>query len=248
MAPATHPAAAARPRRRSRSTAAASSRRRRRSRRSTGAPAGKLSFAGDKVTGLASFYTGLGASNYAGTNTEYTDNGLLTGTHVSSGVSYNGSATDASSAGTRAPSTSSVLASVARAVPAPVAHAYYPVYSDIPRGHSGYCAWHSVGTIDGTEVQFGFFFALDGDSGCDPSDGSGLHSQGLAALANVSGHEYSEMVTDPALNAWYDSSGAENADKCAWKFGSSLLPFLNGSRWKVQGNWSNASGSCIDGA
>lgn len=206
---------------------------------------GSPSFAGDKVTGLGSFYSGLGGTGYAATNTEYTDSG---GTHVSSGVSYAGAATDATSAGRKAPSTSSVLASVARAVPNPVAHAYYPVYSDIPRGHAGYCAWHSVGTINGTEVQFGFFFALDGDSGCDPSDGSGQHSQGLAALANVSGHEYSEMVTDPALDAWYDSSGAENADKCAWQFGASLLTFSNGSRWKIQGNWSNAAKGCIYGA
>ena len=50
----------------------------------------------------------------------------------------------------------------------PVANAYYPVYSDQPRGNAGYCAWHSSGTINGTRVQFGFFFNLDGDPGCDP--------------------------------------------------------------------------------
>ena len=58
-------------------------------------------------------------------------------------------------------------------------------------------------------MQFAFFFDLDGDAGCDP-DTSGLHSQGLAALANVSAHELSEARTDPASpGAWYDSSGAE---------------------------------------
>ena len=57
-------------------------------------------------------------------------------------------------------------------------------------------------------MQFGFFFNLDGDSGCDPQSPSSLgHSQGLAALANVSGHELSEMLTDPQLNAWYDQQG-----------------------------------------
>ena len=30
------------------------------------------------------------------------------------------------------------------------------------------------------------------------------------------------MMTDPRGNAWYDSQGAENADKCAWTFGSAL--------------------------
>jgi hypothetical protein len=32
-------------------------------------------------------------------------------------------------------------------------------------------------------------------------------------MVSVMGHELSETVTDPALNAWYDSSGNENADK-----------------------------------
>ena len=50
----------------------------------------------------------------------------------------------------------------------PVANGYYPVYSDQPRGNAGYCAWHSSGTINGIRVQFGFFFNLDGDPGCDP--------------------------------------------------------------------------------
>ena len=88
-------------------------------------------------------------------------------------------------------------------------------------------------------MQFAFFFNLDGDPGCDPQDTSGRHSQGLAALANVSGHEISEARSDPRLNAWYDSSGAENADKCAWSFGTPLVTFSNNSQWKIQGNWSN---------
>src|SRR2546426_1138209 len=81
---------------------------------------------------------------------------------------------------------------------------------------------------------------LDGDAGCDP--GYTSHSQGLAALANVSGHELSEALTDPRLNAWYDSGGAENADKCAWAFGPILIPFSwNTTGWKIQGNWSNSA-------
>ena len=29
-----------------------------------------------------------------------------------------------------------------------------------------------------------------------------------------------ETATDPDLNAWYDRRGYENADKCAWTFGT----------------------------
>ena len=46
-------------------------------------------------------------------------------------------------------------------------------------------------------VQVAFFVNLDRDAGCDPQETTGLHWQGLAALANVIGHELSEARTDP---------------------------------------------------
>jgi hypothetical protein len=91
-------------------------------------------------------------------------------------------------------------------------------------------------------VQFAFFWKLDADPGCDPQDPSTAHSQGLEALANVTGHELAEAMTDPASpGAWYDQQGYENGDKCAWTFGAPLLTFSNGSKWKIQGEWSNAA-------
>lgn len=190
-------------------------------------------YRGDKMTGLAGFYSGLGGTKYMGTNTEYSD---ASGT-VSSSVSYQGQVTDSSAAPRHAPSTSAVLAEVAKLFPNPTPNGYYPVYVDQMRGHAGYCAWHSSGTINGVRVQFGFFFNLDGDPGCDPQSTYG-QSQGLAALGNVSGHEISEMVTDPQLNAWYDSAGSENADKCAWTFSGNAVS-IGGQSWKIQGNFSN---------
>jgi hypothetical protein len=205
-----------------------------------------------KVTGIDGFYKGVGGSSYAGTNTEYT-NGL--GQFVSSGVHENGVIVDNSAAPSHTPQTSEILAEVARKYPTPTPGAYYPVYIDQPRGSAGYCAWHSSGTIGTTEVQFAFFFNLDGDSGCDPQN-PWMANQGLAALGNVSGHELSEMLTDPQLNAWYDQQGAENADKCAWTFSGNPITLGGGGvQWKIQGNWSNAAYNsfggyirgCIDG-
>jgi hypothetical protein len=194
-------------------------------------------FVGDKISGLDGFYSGIGSSHYAGTNTEYIgSNGQVTAT-----VSYLGFTVDTSAAPKSSPRTSTILNEVCARIANPVTNGYYPVYVDTPRGHARYCAWHSWGSCNGTQVQFGFFFNLDGDPGCDPQDGSGSHSQGLAALANVSGHEISEAMTDPRGDGWYDSSGSENADKCAWTFGAPLLTFSNGTRWKIQGNWSNAA-------
>jgi hypothetical protein len=202
------------------------------------------SFAGDKVTGLNTLYSGIGGTAYVRTNGEYSDG---SGSVNTSSIARSGNLTDTSATPSGAPSTTAVLQEVAKVTGNhPVANAYYPVYSDQPRGNAGYCAWHSSGTIGGVRVQFGFFFNLDGDPGCDPGSPSSLgHSQGLAALANVSGHELSEMLTDPQLNAWYDQRGDENADKCAWTFSGTVA--IGGQSWKIQGNWSNAAAAARSG-
>jgi hypothetical protein len=191
----------------------------------------------NKIAEMDSFYSGVGSSTYAATNTEYDDgNG-----NVSTTVGYAGHTID-NSVVPRNPGAkvSTIVNEVCGQLGSSVvAGGYYPVYVDSGRNHAGYCAWHSYGTCpNGTSIQVGFFFNLDNDAGCDPQDTTTGHSQGVAALGNVSGHEFSEMVTDPRLNAWYDSGGAENADKCAWAFGSSSVK-IGRESWKIQGNWSN---------
>jgi hypothetical protein len=138
-------------------------------------------------------------------------------------------------------STSVILNEVAKEItsPDPSGNGYYPVYTDVPRGNAQYCAWHSTGTVKGVTVEFAFFFRLDGDPGCDPQDTTTGHSQGLAALANVSAHELSEARSDPNLNAWYDGQGQENGDKCSWTFNVPSVKFSDSTAWKVQGEWSN---------
>jgi hypothetical protein len=205
---------------------------------------GSSSFVGDKVSGLDTLYSGIGGTAYARTNGEYTDG---SGGVNTTSIGKSANKTDTSATPSGAPSTTQVLQEVAKVTNgAPVAGAYYPVYSDQKRGSAGYCAWHSSGTINGRQVEFGFFFNLDGDSGCDPGSPSSLgHSQGLAALANVSGHELSEMLTDPQLNAWYDQKGDENSDKCAWTWNGTVG--IGGQSWKIQGNWSNAAAAAGTG-
>jgi len=44
-----------------------------------------------------------------------------------------------------------------------------------------------------------------------------LHSK--TSEPDVRTHEQIEAATDPLLNAWYDASGQEIGDKCAWNFG-----------------------------
>jgi hypothetical protein len=196
-------------------------------------------YTGDKITGMDTWFGGFGGSNYAKTSDEYTgSNGQVTAT-----TTYMGHLIDTSAAANGA-STSAILAEVCKVVAHPdtSGNGYYAVYVDVPRGNAGYCAYHSSGTCGGVHVQFAFFFKLDGDPGCDPADTSGLHSQGLAAIANVSGHELSEARSDPTSpGAWYDAQGNENGDKCAWTFNVPLVTFSNATQWKIQGEWSNAA-------
>jgi hypothetical protein len=197
------------------------------------------SYSGDEITGLDLWYLGFDGSNYAKTSDEYTGpNGP-----VGAVTTHDGHFIDTSAA-SGGNNTSAILSEVCKEIGIPVPNGYYSVYTDLPRGNSGYCAYHSVGFCPNSNipVQFAFFWKLDSDPGCDPQDMSGLHSQGLAALANVSGHELSEARTDPDNpGAWYDSNGQENGDKCAWTFNVPLVTFSNGTQWKIQGEWSNAA-------
>jgi hypothetical protein len=199
---------------------------------------------GDKITGMDTWFTGYSNSNYSGTVTEFTgSNG-----GIGRATTHQGHVVDTSKASGGA-NTATILAEVCKVItsPDPGGNGFYAVYTDVPRGNAGYCAYHASGTCGGKVVQFAFFWKLDGDSGCDPGDTSGLHSQGLAAIANVTGHELSEARTDPSTTsstgagAWFDRQGEENGDKCAWTFGAPLITLSNGSKWKVQGEWSNAA-------
>src|SRR5260370_23373617 len=83
-------------------------------------------YVGDKISGLDSFYSGIGSTAYANTNIEYTDG---PGSYVSSSIVFQGHMTDTTSAGRRAPGTSAVLAEVCKELTNPVASRYYPVSS-----------------------------------------------------------------------------------------------------------------------
>jgi hypothetical protein len=196
------------------------------------------SFAGDKITGLDSFFKGFGGSGYAKTNTEYTgSNGQVTASST-----YLGHTMDASAAPTKALTTTSAVAEACKITSNnPDPNALYLIYTSTGAGHVSYCAWHSWGTCaNGTPIQVAYMPNIDGVAGCDPEDTWTTHSQGLAALANVTAHELSEAITDPRGGGWYDSGGMENGDKCAWSF-HGPVKLSNKSTWKLQMEWSNAA-------
>jgi hypothetical protein len=84
-----------------------------------------------------------------------------------------------------------------------------------------------------------------GVSGCnDPVLSCNSYSQTTQGIANVLSHEFSETLTDPQGSAWYDSSGQEIGDKCAWQF-QSCVNLPNGTSWQLQTEWSNLKSACI---
>jgi hypothetical protein len=195
------------------------------------------SYTGDIITGLDSFFGGFGGSNYAKASTEYTgSNGQVTASS-----SYLGHLVDATAAPSRALSVTSAVAEACKmSNNNPDPNALYLIYTETGAGHVNYCAWHSYGSCsNGAPVQVAYMPNITGIAGCDPQDTFGTgHSQGLAALANVTAHELSETITDPRNGGWYDSGGAENGDKCAWTF-TGPVTLSNRSTWKLQGEWSN---------
>ena len=60
-------------------------------------------------------------------------------------------------------------------------------------------------------------------------------------MASIITHELEEATPDPLLNAWYDASGEESADKCAWTFdtvtNNSYNISLGGMNFLIQQEW-----------
>jgi hypothetical protein len=194
------------------------------------------SFAGDKITGLDSFFGGFGGSNYAATSSEYTG----TNGQVTTSSTYLGHVIDSSAAPSKSISVSTAVAEACKITNNnPDPNALYLIYTSTGAGHVNYCAWHSYGNCsNGAPVQVAYMPNIDGIGGCDPGDTWTTHSQGLAAVASVTAHELSETITDPRNGGWYDSSGAENGDKCSWVF-AGVVTLKNNSKWKLQMEWSN---------
>jgi hypothetical protein len=122
---------------------------------------------------------------------------------------------------------------------------------------SQYCGWHTNGTIGGSDIKYAFVgdASTQAPTGCIALTATQSPNGNLGAdgMASVIFHELSETVTDPDLNAWYDRQGNENADKCAWTFGTTYAPSsgkianvkLGNRDYLLQRNWVNSgSGFC----
>lgn len=209
------------------------------------------------TTILTDFANNIGPSAYFNINTTYYDGSNV---HVTNKVNYSGSTNDNYSQGS-AFGDSGVLAIVTKAInnnalPKDTNAVYFVLTSADVNETSGfctvYCGWHTHGTINGSDIKYSFVGNPDRcPSACEwQTTSSPNNNPGADGMASIIAHELEEAVTDPDLNAWYDVRGYENADKCAWTFGTtstasngSLYNMTLGSRqYLIQQNWVNASG------
>lgn len=113
-----------------------------------------------------------------------------------------------------------------------------------------FCAYHSSSaTAAGTVLYADMPYAAV--SGCDP--GQRPNGDPADATLNVLSHENNETITDPLGNAWYDSRGQENGDKCGFVFGTPLggasgsyyNQLIAGHSYWLQEEWSNVVSGCV---
>lgn len=121
---------------------------------------------------------------------------------------------------------------------------------------SQYCAYHTRGTLADGRV---FYYAAmpynqQYPSGCTSSLKSPNADVAANSEVNTLAHEIEETTTDARGDAWYDRRGYENADKCAWTWGTTStvsnggvynMRLADGNYYLIQRNWVNAgSGGC----
>jgi hypothetical protein len=210
---------------------------------------------------LTNLAQSIGGSPYFNINKTYYSGSTQTSSNsVSGAVAYGGSTTVGYTHGTSL--SDSTIGQVvfdainSSALPYNTNAVYFVLTSSDVTASSGfctqYCGWHTAGSLRSSgDIKYAFIGnAARCPSSCEAQTTSPNGNAGADAMASIVSHELEEAVTDPQLNAWYDQRGQENADKCAWTFGTTQTN-ANGSKWNVmfgntqyliQRNWVNASG------
>jgi len=205
---------------------------------------------------LPTLVNGLNASPYYNINTTYYDGANR---RVPNSVTLSGQTNDAYSQGSTNLSDNSINAVVASAIsshrlPSDPAGLYFVLTSvDVTKNGflTSYCGWHTHATIGGADIKYAFVGNPGSNGACSMQTSvSPNNNVGADAMASIVAHELEETATDPDLNAWWDTRGYENADKCAWTFGSTYAVAngslanmtLGGLNFLIQRNWVNASG------
>ena len=119
--------------------------------------------------------------------------------------------------------------------------------------YTQYCAYHGAFSSGGQNVIYANMpyanAATCQGTGTEPNQDVG------DIVTSATSHEMLEAATDPLLNAWYDASGNEIGDLCAYNYGANswtnpangihASQFNNGWYWEDQMEYSNHTASCV---
>ena len=198
----------------------------------------------------------IGGSAYWNINTTYFD---ANNNRVSNAVAFGGSTISDTYAYGKSLSDAQIQSVVADAIasgalPSDEAGVYFVLTSADVTASSGfctqYCGWHTHASIGGKDIKYSFVGNPDRcPAACAAQTTSPNGNAGADGMASIIAHEAEEAATDPDLNAWYDRRGYENADKCAWTFGTTQTSggakynlTLGTRKYLIQQNWVNAKG------
>lgn len=187
------------------------------------------------------FMFGAGGSNYMAINKGYTGSG---GTQVTGNLGTTQETNFGYISGQRAKrlrdsDIQSIVTTYINSHGGPQSNAvYFVLTSSDVNETSGfctqYCGWHTHATIGGTDVKYSFVGNANRClNSCAIQTTSPNSNPGVDGMVSVVAHELEETLSDPDLNAWFDSAGAENADKCAWTFGHAQSVAPNGSSYNI---------------
>jgi hypothetical protein len=230
-------------------------------------PTPGTSGAGSADASLVGFFLShLGGSSYFNINTTYTNG---SGQHIANVVNYTqywANNTNAPS-GTQSVSDAQMVAmlqagfnSGALTYDSSTLYAIFTAGKVNLGGGFGtqYCAYHYNGTVTIGGVSRTVLYAAMPYNYAYPSActsgyaaANGSMDPGADYEVNTLAHETEETTTDLMGNAWYDGRGYENADKCAWTWGSLYSTTaggvanikVGGMDFLVQQNWL-ATGGC----
>ncbi|MEO8225923.1 MAG: hypothetical protein ABI637_00745 [Gemmatimonadota bacterium] len=225
--------------------------------------AGATGAGGSDGSLIGYFLQNFGASSYFNINTTYTDRSGA----VPLSVAYLGYFADNTGAptGTQNVTDAQIQAEVVRAITVGKysndQNTIYVVFTEGTVNLGGgfgtqYCAYHGHFSYGGKDVLFAAQpYTNAYPSSCTNGTASPNGDPGADATINTLAHEIEEAATDPDLNAWFDRRGYENADKCAWTWGTTYNSGggvanmkIGAKDFLIQRNWINlGSGGCYRG-
>ncbi len=209
-------------------------------------------WSGSQIAIINNLLGHIGGSPYFNINTTYYNGQNV---HVSNAVTLAGTTTMPTYPLGKSLSDANIQTIVSNAItgglPSDTNAVYFVITSQDVTATSGfctqYCGWHDHGTIGGKDIKYAFIGnpARCPNACAAQTSSSPNNDIGVDGAVSIIAHELEEAVTDPDLNAWFDRSGNENADKCAWTFGKTYTApngsvanmNIGGMNFLIQQNW-----------